>query len=240
MKKAFKPAARDKISTAIIRQIRTAILDGKYQPGESLPTESELVSQFGVSRHTVREALRALEGMGFITVKRGAGGGPVVSKIDWETARESFANFMYFQDISFQELSEVRLLLEPHMARRAAESFSPEMLEELESVHQECEELVQRNKSLVGAEAEVMFHVLLARNSGNAALWVILDFVNNLLTETKREIDPDQNFSVGVLEAHRKILQAIRDKDGPKAETLMREHVLEVERELLQRKEGGV
>lgn len=239
MKKTFKPAKRDKISTSIIRQIRTAILDGKYQPGESLPTESELVGQFGVSRHTVREALRALEGMGFITMKRGAGGGPVVSKIDWDTARESFANFMYFQDISLGELSEVRLLLEPHMARKAAENFSPEMLKDLENIHQECEELVQRNKSLVGAEAEVMFHVLLARYSGNSALWVILDFINNLLTETKREIDPGQQFSVIVLEAHRKILEAIRAKDGPKAEKFMREHVLEVERELSRRRESS-
>ena len=237
MKKAFKPARQDKISTLIIKQIRSAILEGKYQPGESLPTENELVGQFGVSKHTVREALRALEGMGFITVKRGAGGGPVVSRIDWETARESFANFMYFQEISIRELSEVRLLLEPYMARRAAENFTPEMLAELEATHQQCEDLVKRKKSLVGAEAEVMFHGLLAKHSGNAALWVILDFINTILTETKKEILPGQEFSLAVLEAHRKILKAIGEKDGLNAEKCMREHVLEVEEELRKQQE---
>lgn len=241
MKKTFKPAKQDKISTLIIRQIRSAVLQGKYQPGESLPTESELVTQFGVSKHTIREALRALEGMGFITVRRGAGGGPIVSKINWETARESFADFIHFQDVSIRELSEIRLLLEPFMARRAAENFTPDMIEELKGVHQQCADLIRRNKSLVGAEAEVMFHVLLAKYSGNSALWVILDFVNNILMETKRKIHPDQDFSLKVLDAHGKILQAIIDKDAASAERCMREHILEVETELLglARREGG-
>jgi Transcriptional regulators len=232
MKKPFKPAKQDKISTLIIKQIRAAILQGKYQPGESLPTESELTAQLGVSKHTVREALRALEGMGFITVRRGAGGGPIVCKIDWETARESFADFLYFQDISIHELTEVRILLEPHIARCAAEKFTDGQIVELQEVHARCEDLVRRNKSLVGAEAEVLFHVLLAKYSGNSALWVILDFVNNILTETKRKIHPGQEFSVKVLEAHAKILKAIEDKDGQAAERYMREHVVEVETEL--------
>lgn len=238
MKTTFKPAKQDKISTLIIKQIRAAILQGKYQPGESLPTESELTAQFGVSKHTVREALRALEGMGFITIRRGAGGGPIVCKIEWETARESFADFLHFQDVSLQELSEIRLLLEPYIARRAAENFTPEQVVELREIHARCEDLVRRNKSLVGAEAEVMFHVLLAKHSGNSALWVVLDFVNNILMETKREIHPGQDFSVRVLEAHRNILKAIEDRDGAAAEKSMRDHVLAVEKELAELLEG--
>jgi GntR family transcriptional repressor for pyruvate dehydrogenase complex len=232
MKKIFKPAKQDKLSTLIIKQIRSAILQAKYQPGDSLPTESELVEQFGVSKHTVREALRALEGMGFMTVRRGAGGGPIVSKINWETARESFADFLHFQDISIHELSEIRLLLEPFMARKAAENLSPEMAGELKEIHAECEDLVRQDKSLVGAEAEVMFHVLLAKYSGNSALWVILDFVNNVLMETKRAVHPGQEFSCHVLKAHEKILTAILNKDGAAAEKSMRDHILEVEDEL--------
>lgn len=232
MKNALKPARQDKISTQIIRQIRGAILQGKYKVGDLLPAESELAAQLGVSRHTVREALRALEGMGLITLRRGAGGGPVVSEIQWETARESFADFIHFRQVSLADLSEVRLLLEPHIARKAAESFTPEMLRELEAVHEQCEALVSAGKSLSGAMAEVMFHVLLAKHSGNPALWVILDFVNTVLTETKRALRPGKHFSRHVLEAHGKILKAIREKDAAAAETLMREHILEVESDL--------
>ena len=156
----------------------------------------------------------------------------MVSRIEWETAREYFANFIFFQNISIRELSEIRLLLEPHVARRAAENFTPEMIAELQAVHEKCESLVKRKKSLVGAEAEVMFHILLAKHSGNSALWVVLDFVNNILTETKREIHPAHDFSVKVLHAHRKILAAIVSRDGDNAEQCMREHILEVEAEL--------
>jgi GntR family transcriptional repressor for pyruvate dehydrogenase complex len=232
--KTFKPAKQDKISTVIIKQIRSAILQGQYQPGDPLPTENELVTQFGVSKQTVREALRTLEGMGFITVKRGAMGGPIVSRIEWATAREYFANFLQFQNVSIRELSEIRLLLEPYMARRAAGNFTPAMVAELQEVHERCETLVKQNKSLLGAEAEVMFHVLLAEKSGNSALWVILDFVNNILMETKRKIHPGQDFSIKVLEAHRKILHAIVGKDAENAEKCMRDHIVEVETELME------
>ena len=234
MKQVFVPAKQDKISTRIIGQIRGAIMQGKYKPGESLPTESELVELFGVSKHTVREALRALEGMGFISIRRGAGGGPVVSKIDWETARQSFASFIHFQDISLTELSEIRFLLEPYIARLAAENFNDEAIAELQDVHQQCKKLVSQGKSLVGAKAEVMFHVLLAKYSGNSALWVILDFVNNILMETKKAMKPGQEFSVKVLEAHEKIFTAIVNRDADGAERHMREHVVEVERELVE------
>ena len=229
MKQTFAPARQDKISTLIIRQIRSAIMQGSYKPGDALPTESEMTSQFNVSKHTVREALRTLEGMGLVTIRRGAGGGPVVSSIDWEIARESFENFLFFQDISLRELSEVRSLLEPYIARKAAESFDAQAIAELQAVHEQCEELIRQGKSLVGAEAEVMFHVLLGKNSGNSALWVILDFVNSILMKTKQEVNVGQDFSLTVLEAHRKILKAIEDKDGDAAERHMRAHVNEVE-----------
>jgi len=75
----FRSASHDKMSTHIIRQVRDAILKGQLQAGQCLPPEKDLITQFGVSKHTLREALRSLEAMGFIEIKRGAGGGPVVS-----------------------------------------------------------------------------------------------------------------------------------------------------------------
>lgn len=241
MKQIFKPARQDKISTLIIKQIRSAILTGKYRPGDALPTENELVAQFAVSKHTVREALRALEGMGFITIRRGAGGGPVVCRIDWETARESFANFIHFQNISIQELFEMRLLLEPYLARKAAESFTPEQLAELEAAHGECEALVMEGKSLLSTKS-VSFHVLLAKHSGNSALWVVLDFVNSILIKTKHEIQPGPEFSLRVLHTHRAILKAIKEKDGDAAERLMRADMLHAQTglvELLRQSRGA-
>ncbi len=226
--KLFKPAKKDKISTIIIRQIRSAIMQGKLLPGQALPHEKELIAQFGVSKHTLREALRTLEGMGLITIKRGAGGGPIVSEIDFDTAREYFSSFLYFQNISRTDISELRKLAEPYIARRAAETITPEALARLEEIHEECRQLIRQGKSLVGAEAEIMFHVYLARLTNNSIIWVIMDFVNNMLAEIKMAMKPGLDFSHQVLAAHQKILDAIRDRDPDRAEAAMRDHIQEV------------
>ena len=228
----FTAAAKDKVSTVIVRQIRDAILQGRLTQGELLPPEKELMAQFGVSKHSLREALRTLEGMGLITIRRGAGGGPVVHEIDIETARESFASFLFFQKISIHDLTEVRKLLEPYLAQRAAESMPPETVQELCSLHEKCEKLYAEKKNLLGAKEEVMFHVLLAKHAGNPMLWIILDFVNNTLAQTKLEKKPGPDFSRRVIEAHRKILQAILDKNPLQAASCMLEHLREVEEDL--------
>ena len=96
----FKPPKKEKIPTAIIRQFRTAILQGKLVPGQALPNEKELIKEFNVSKHTLREALRTLEWLGLITIKLGAGGGPVVREIDFDNAREYFTTFLHIQKVS--------------------------------------------------------------------------------------------------------------------------------------------
>ncbi len=232
MQQLFTPEKKEKISSLIIRQIRTAIMQGRLKPGEALPPEKELITQFGVSKHTLREALRALEGMGLIVIRRGAGGGPVVSRVDWETARDSFADFLHFQDFSLGHLSEVRRIIEPYIARRAAEIFTPEADAELLALHAECRRLYDEGESLVGAEAEIMFHVLLGKHAGNPVLWVILDFVNNMLAEAKRKMKPGGDFCLMVLNGHQRIVDAVLARDPDGAERWMREHILEVEREL--------
>ena len=122
----FEPTSREKISIQIVQQIRAAIMRGELKPGQALPSEKDLMAQFDVSKHTLREALRALEGLGFVTIKRGAGGGPIVSEIDWVKARSFFASFLYFQKFTLADISEVRKLIEPYIARRAAEVMTDE------------------------------------------------------------------------------------------------------------------
>lgn len=228
----FKPAKKDKISTVIIQQIRSAIMQGRLKPGQALPHEKDLIAQFGVSKHTLREALRTLEGMGLITIKRGAGGGPIVSEIDFDTAREYFSSFLYFQNISRADISELRKLAEPYIARKVAENVTPKIIADLEKIQDECRELIEQGRSLVGAEAEIMFHVYLAKLSHNTILWVIMDFVNNMLAEIKLAMKPGMEFSLDVLKAHQKILDAIKGGDPDLAASAMYDHICEVAEEL--------
>ncbi|MCG8532990.1 MAG: FadR family transcriptional regulator [Desulfovibrionales bacterium] len=224
----FTSAKRKRVSSLVIEQIKEAILSGEVKPGDLLPSEKELIEQFGVSKHSLREALRTLEAMGFITIKRGAGGGPVVSEIGIDKTRESFANFLHFQNVSVKDLTELRVLIEPYLAKRAAESFTEKDIAQLHDYQKRCEAIYEQGQSLVGAEAEIGFHTYLAKHTGNPVLLVVLDFVNNLLTSIKKDVIPGKEFTKEVLDAHERVIAAIEAKDPEESYRAMLMHVREV------------
>ena len=233
----FKIARTSTITQKIIDQIRTAILAGKLKPGDVLPPEKELTEQFGVSKQTLRESLRALEHMGLIDVRKGIGGGAHIVEVDIEVTKQSLANFLYFKDLTIENLSELRKLIEPHAARKAAEYISKDDLEELGKLNETARGNLNNNLLEEMSHDEINFHRVIAQNTGNPILILILDFVENLLEDFKKVLKPDLAFSKSVLDAHDKIYQAICDKDPKKASTEMYQHVYDVELHLAKLKQ---
>jgi GntR family transcriptional repressor for pyruvate dehydrogenase complex len=229
----FSEVSHDKISLKIIRQMRDAVLTGKLKAGDHLPPEKELLTQFGVSKHTLREALRALEIMGLIDIRKGAGGGPVVMEVGRETIHNSITNFLHFKNVSIQDLSEVRKVLEPYLARMAARRLQPETLEKLRSMNAACRKTLSLGKNITSGKDEIDFHILLAETSDNPVLVLILDFVNSLLTEIKKKLKPGLPFSEQVLAAHERVLDALQAGDSSRASDEMYAHVCEVEEGLM-------
>lgn len=214
----------------IIAQIREAILNGTLKPGDKLPAEKALMKNFGVSKHTLREALRAMEAMGFLEVRKGAGGGPVVLEVDMKTTRESISNFLFFQNTSIRDLSEVRRVIEPQLARLATERMKPEDLDALWAIHRSSLEAMGRGDT--SCAHDMSFHDALARSSGNPVFMLIQHFVNSMLTDTKQRLAPGIDFIDEAIAAHEGILQAIRDRDPERVATEMYDHVCQVERSL--------
>jgi len=226
----FNRIEQNKVSLDIIRQVREAILEGKLQAGDRLPPEKQLLAKFGVGKHTLREAVRALEAMGFLSIRKGYGGGAVVLEVDMNTTRDSIANFLHFQNVSVKNLSEVRKLVEPYLARLAAERLNQDGLEALSDCNQACKEALLLGQSMSGHE--INFHRILAEASHNPVLILILDFVNNVLTDSKTHLQPGAAFSKQVVSAHERILAAMIARDPERAESEMRDHVSEVEEAL--------
>lgn len=225
----FKVTKKEKITSQIVKQIRNAILSGELKQGQSLPKEQDLMQEFGVSKHTLREALRGLECMGLVTIKRGAGGGPIVSEIDWDIARDSFANFLYFQNFQSHDLSDVRTLIEPYIAKCATENITEAQFTLLQSVHQRCLDAYDQDDMTLLYEQEVYFHVLLGKYSGNPVLWVMQDFINTMLIDIKYHLKPTKEFAAEVIRAHQRIVDAIEERDAQKAQAAMLQHLLEVD-----------
>ena len=228
----FKPMTKSKVSLDIMHQVRRAILRGDLQPGDPLPSEKQMTAQFKVSKHTMREALRGLEAMGLLEIKQGAGGGPFVKEIDQGLLNAQLTNFFSFREVSIHNLTEVRLLLEPHLARSAAEQMTPEQVTHLHHLNDQCQKILDRGQSIIGGEEEIAFHTAIAKSSGNVVLEALLRFVNFYLAELKLARKPGLDFSRRVLKAHRQIAEAIGQGDGRLAADLMRGHLLEVEQSL--------
>jgi GntR family transcriptional repressor for pyruvate dehydrogenase complex len=90
----FESVKSNKVSEHILEQIRKAIFEGKLKPGDKLPPERELMENFKVSKATLREAMRSLEVLGFLEIRKGVLGGAFVTEVDMKKARDSFTNFL--------------------------------------------------------------------------------------------------------------------------------------------------
>ena len=213
----FAPITSRKAPQLIISQIRSAILQGKVAPGEKFPSSQELMDEFGVSKATLREALRALEHLGLIEIRKGAKGGMYATEVDMKTFHESLVNFLQFKNVSAQHLSEIRMVLEPYAAEVAAKTISAEELHTLNEINETCWEALREGRHEEVRKALVGFHRVIAECSGNPLLIFILTFVNDLLEDTKRLLKPEDRFFRSVLEAHKCIYDALVKQDAQAA-----------------------
>ncbi|MBE0583311.1 MAG: FadR family transcriptional regulator [Desulfofustis sp.] len=233
----FAPARQSKTTDIIIEDIRTAILAGKLQPGDRLPAEKELSQQFQVSRQTMRESLRALEHLGLITLRKGSGGGAFIKAVDAEVAVQSLANYLYFKNLTIANLSEMRRLLEPHAAACAAQRISAVDLQRLAIINKQTRQAMDNRDLELVTGSEIEFHRVIARQTDNPILLLVLAFVETLLEDFKKILQPDQIFMEAVLASHETILQAIVNRDETHAAEQMLDHIQAVERQLAQLKQ---
>lgn len=215
-------------------QIKAAIVSGAVRSGEKLPGEVELAHQFGVSRSTVREALRSLATQGLIEKTPGAGGGSFVRSADPSSLRSALADSMYtlltLGSIEFEEVAIVRQHLEVPSVRLAAANRTEEDLAELRGV-------LDLQKSISVEDPRVptldeQFHGTIARASGNR---VLASFVSalHLQTEPVHYLDLSPEVGRTTVRQHQRIVQAIADRNPDAGAEAMVEHLTYLREHLL-------
>ena len=232
----------NKASDLIVAQIRRQILTGNLKPGDRLPAERMLMEEFNVSKQTLREALRVLEFLGLVEIKKGATGGACIAEIDSQTALDILANFLYFKNLSMQNLADVRKVIEPYAASVAAETMTEEEMEELKQLI----DLSRKNYEAGNVQEErfnneLDFHCIIANSTQNPLLILMVEFVESLMSDQKTTIKLDSPFLASVIEAHERIYAAIVKRDADLARQEMIRHITEVEEALerLERKSIG-
>ena len=104
---------RAKISQIVAAEIVRFVVDEQLREGDRLPTEAEMLEEFGVGRGSLREALRLLEAYGLISIRQGQNGGPVVATLRAEDVSRMLSFYFHLVGATYAELIEARLIIEP-------------------------------------------------------------------------------------------------------------------------------
>ena len=177
----FRAAKQNRIFQDVVDQIEEAIVAGKLQPGETLPSERDLKELFQTSRGTLREALRVLEQKGLIEIKLGVGGGSVVKAAPMEQVCDSLDLLVRFQQISLEHLAEFREGIEGIVAATACRRATRRDIAGLEKLLEKARQFVAQgvSQSRRFVEIDKQIHQALARITGNPMYIVVHQMVHD-------------------------------------------------------------
>ncbi len=215
-----------------VEQIGNLIVDGDLQPGDKLPSESQLVSSLDVSRSSVREALRALESRGLIEVRTGAGAFVATNPFSLDSMNHAIQWLMRRQNALFH-LLEVREVLEGLAAASAAECISKEALDELRDVVQMHEALSGSLSSIdEQVELDCRFHLIIAEASTNPIVQELIRRIVPAFCDSNRAVLCLSANMKKTLHEHQKIIDALAHRDPTGAERAVRSHITRVRGEI--------
>lgn len=220
----FTPVSTGRISTDIVEQVKAAIMSGRLAPGDQLPAERDLTKQLGVSRVSVRDALRTLEAHGLVEVRVGARGGAFVTAPAPEVVGDGLANMLLLSALTPGEVTEARMVFEIGMLDLVCARADELDLAALEEICDRADASLAKGVYDVALSAE--FHTRLARCAHNGAVALIADsFHGQVLRslEQAKRVDPARGRR-GAVE-HRALVAALRRRDVEGARDIMSAHI---------------
>jgi GntR family transcriptional regulator, transcriptional repressor for pyruvate dehydrogenase complex len=209
----------------IVRQIEDSVLKGTLKPGDQLPAERELAQQLGVSRTAVREAVKALREKGLVEAYSGRG--TFITDGTSNAARQSFDLMVKLgQQESSAHLVDLRLLLEPGIAALAAERIEQEHLAAVRDAVAVMERSLKDPAAYV--EADLGFHLALAKAVGNPLILSLIDSIVGLLREQRIKVFNAEGGPQRGQLFHKRILEALEQRNPAMARAAMSEHLEQV------------
>lgn len=219
------PLRGTKLSRVVASTIVEDIVSQRLTAGDRLPSEAAMVERFGVGRASIREGLRLLEMYGVVSIRPGQNGGPVVADMTPEDLARTLSLFFRMTGATYRDLIQARLVIEPVMARLAAEAQDPEQLDEIRAV-MKADEDYDADRYVERATA---FHYTVSGSSGNPVLDILGRTLRVLYSErlTGPGLVPEEARPI-IRHVHQEIGNAILAGDADLAERLMHEHMVEL------------
>ncbi|WP_323101657.1 FadR/GntR family transcriptional regulator [Intrasporangium sp. YIM S08009] len=214
---AFEQVRPVRLYERIVEQVEEAVGRGELRPGQRLPSERELVVQFGTSRATVREALRVLESNGVVRSRPGDPNGPEILPVTSGQLTKQMRRLARADGLTLSQLLVSRMMLDSTANRLAATLRSESQLAEMEAAIAQMREAVEGGYASF-SEADFAFHEAIARASGNTLIQVcnavVRDTVLSLISDKIAHARNSKALMKRSLGHHEQVLDAIRTGDG--------------------------
>jgi GntR family transcriptional repressor for pyruvate dehydrogenase complex len=233
-----RPSARNREKPEqIADELRALIVSGKLSEGDSLGREPDLVERFGVSRPSLREALRILEAEGLITVVRGVLGGVIVHEPNERMTARTAALLLQSRNVTLGDVHEARSIIEPAAVRILASSPRRAVVSELRALIDEQAEVVEDPEAF--GDANARFHERLVALAGNQTLAILAEMLNEIVARAVTAVSrtgprPD---SVATrrrgIRSQERLVELIEAGDGGGAEEHWRSHMAAVGKVML-------
>lgn len=224
----FAQAKRKAAYESIVEQVEQAIADGRLKAGDRLPSERQLMDEFGVSRATVREALKVLQATGSTQSKSGDPRGPVITNYSPSLLENSLQRFARLDSVSRVELLQFRLSLESTACKLAAQQYDEADLSRLEEALEGMKDAA-RDPDVSFAKAVKVFDEAIKMASHNE----IIRICGNAVGEVMRELVDSRLAADPKREAHltrqaqsaEQLVEAIRDRDSDRASLIVQRNI---------------
>jgi GntR family transcriptional repressor for pyruvate dehydrogenase complex len=221
-----KTSATTKVFKALYEMIAT----GQYQRGQKLPPQEELAKQFGVSRNTLREAVNQLSAMGLLSSQQGVG--TVVEPPSPGEYLSSLSGQILLDPLTVREFIEARICIERNAVRLAVARADQQDLERLLTLIEQQRRALKRGDTAEFTRHDAAFHLELTKICGNRVLLKFLQTIHDMLQRFIGEVAQLPGAIEDALEFHRRVTEAIANRDPDRAEREMVLHLFDVVRRI--------
>jgi len=234
----FTPVKSRRLYEDIVEQIKQFITGGELKPGDKLLAEREMAERLQVSRVSVREAIKALEMLGFVDIR--PGDGTFVRDTNTDDIIRPLALFLAVERNSLLDMFEVRRIFETATAGLAAERANSEEVEQIRTLLAKMEESINLQDSEKGEEFDTAFHYAVAEATHNSLLTKLFrtvseEFAKAISTARRQLFLDSADNAQKIIDQHTRIYQAIKGQDAQAAAGAMLEHLTFAELELRKR-----
>lgn len=219
-----------KRSDLVAEEVKRLITERDLAPGDKLPREIDLQAQFAVSKGTIREALKSLEVQGLVRITTGPGGGATIAQVPLERTLQLMQNYLFFQNITFDDVYAVRTALEPELAAAVVPHLTQADFEALEHSIACCSPAPGDSDLVAQRREDLRFHDILAAACPNPFLRFVCELINEMIRHLivyshRTTMAEHRRFGAVNVQFHADILAAARRRDADSVRRLMAEHM---------------